>query len=142
MTEEQVALVKRTWKIFRDIDPVLVGDVFYSKLFVEYPSLKHFFKTSREIQSAKLVDMLSMIVGRLDRLDELTEDIKQLALRHVGYGVRASHYKSVGIALLWTLQQGLGVDWNDEVQAAWEACYKILSDTMINAAGYAKKDAV
>jgi hemoglobin-like flavoprotein len=46
MTEEQVAIVKRTWKIFRDINPVLVGDVFYSKLFIEYPSLKHFFKTS------------------------------------------------------------------------------------------------
>jgi hypothetical protein len=44
MTEEQVALVKRTWRIFRDIDPVLVGDVFYSKLFVEHPSLKHFLK--------------------------------------------------------------------------------------------------
>jgi hemoglobin-like flavoprotein len=142
MTEDQVAIVKRTWKIFRDIDPVLVGDVFYSKLFVEYPSLKHLFKTTREVQSAKLVDMLSLIVGRLDRLDELTEDIRQLALRHVGYGVRAAHYKSVGIALLWTLQQGLGADWNDEVQGAWEACYKLLSDTMINAAGYAKKDAV
>jgi hemoglobin-like flavoprotein len=80
------------------------------------------------------------LAGR--QADELTEEIKQLALRHVGYGVKASHYKSVGTALLWTLQQGLGVDWNDDVRAAWEACYEILSDTMINAAGYAEKKAV
>ena len=86
--------------------------------------------------------MLSTIVGRLDRLDELTEEIKQLALRHVDYGVKASHYRAVGSALLWTLQQGLGADWNKEVEAAWEACYGILSNTMINAAGYAKRDAV
>ncbi len=142
MTEEQIALVKKTWKIFRDIDPALIGDVFYSKLFIEVPQVKHLFKTSRDIQSKKLVEMLSMIVGRLDRLDELTEDIKQLALRHVNYGVKVSHYRAVGAALLWTLQQGLGADWDKEVEAAWEACYRILSDTMINAAGYAKKDAV
>jgi hemoglobin-like flavoprotein len=142
MTDEQIALVKKTWKIFREIDPVLIGDVFYSKLFIEMPQVKHLFKTSREVQSKKLIDMLSMIVGRLDRLEELTSDIKQLAIRHVGYGVKLSHYRVVGVSLLWTLQQGLGADWNQEVQAAWEACYRLLSDTMIRAAGYAKQDTI
>jgi len=142
MTEEQIALVKKTWKIFREIDPVLIGDVFYSKLFIEMPQVKHLFKTSREIQSKKLIDMLSMIVGRLDRLEEVTTDIKQLAIRHVNYGVKVSHYRAVGVSLLWTLQQGLGADWNEEVQAAWEACYRLLSDTMIKAAGYARQDTI
>ena len=142
MTEEQIALVKKTWKIFREIDPVLVGDVFYSKLFIEMPQVKHLFKTSRDIQSKKLIDMLSTIVGRLDRLEEVTADIKQLAIRHVGYGVKVSHYRAVGVSLLWTLQQGLGADWNEDVQAAWEACYRLLSNTMIKAAGYAKQDTI
>lgn len=141
MTAEQISLVKATWKIFRDINPVLIGDVFYSKLFIEAPHVKHLFKTPREQQSKKLVEMLSMIVGRLDRLDELTEEIRQLALRHVDYGVRAADYKAVGDALIWTLKQGLGSDWNSDVERAWISCYKILSDTMINAAGYVKKPA-
>jgi nitric oxide dioxygenase len=119
----------------------LIGDVFYSKLFIEVPHVKHLFKTPREAQSKKLVEMLSMIVGRLDRLDELTEEIRQLALRHVDYGVKISDYKAVGDALIWTLKQGLGSDWNSDVERAWSSCYKILSDTMINAAGYAKKSA-
>ncbi|SRR6266487_3832397 len=136
MTAEQISLVKQTWKIFRDINPTIIGDVFYSKLFVDLPQVKHMFKNSREEQSGKLIEMINIIVGRLDRLNELTEEIKQLALRHVDYGVKPSHYRSVGVALLWTLHQGLGRDWNKEVEAAWEACYKILSDTMINAAGY------
>jgi hemoglobin-like flavoprotein len=142
MTDEQIALVKRTWKIFREIDPALIGDVFYSKLFIEVPQVKHLFKTSRDIQSKKLVEMLSTIVGRLDRLDELTEDIKQLALRHVDYGVKVTHYREVGAALLWMLQQGLGADWNKEVEAAWEACYETLASTMIKAAGYTRRDAI
>jgi len=136
MTEDQILVVKKTWKIFREIDPVLIGDVFYSKLFVDLPEVKHLFKIPRAEQSKKLVEMISVIVGRLDRLDELTEEIKQLAIRHVGYGVKVAHYKAVGEALLWTLRQGMGRDWNKEVESAWQACYKILSDTMIRAAGY------
>lgn len=133
MTEEQIGLVKRTWGIFRRMDPVLVGDVFYEKLFSEHPSFKRMFKGSRAEQSKKLIDMLSSIVGHLDALDELTDDIRALAIRHVHYGVRPSYYAPVGVALLWTLEQGLGVDWNADVAAAWKRCYTILSTVMIDA---------
>ncbi len=53
MTAEQISLVKQTWKIFRDINPTIIGDVFYSKLFVDVPQVKHMFKNSREEQSGK-----------------------------------------------------------------------------------------
>src|SRR6186713_1597753 len=138
MTKEQISFVKKTWSIFREIDPVLVGDVFYSKLFFDMPHLQNLFHSSKEAQAKKLIEMLSVIVGRLDCLEELTEEIKQLAIRHVQYGVKEQHYKAVGTALLWTLQQGLGRDWNEEVRKAWAACFQILFDTMINASGYKK----
>ncbi len=57
-----------------------------------------------------------------------------MALRHVEYGVRLDHYKLVGSALLFTLEKGMGTDWPNEMKQAWQACYAILSDTMINAA--------
>jgi hemoglobin-like flavoprotein len=140
MTKEQISLVKKTWSIFREIDPVLIGDVFYSKLFFDMPYLEKLFHTPKEEQSRKLIEMLSVIVSRLDNLQELTEEIKQLAIRHVQYGVKEQHYKAVGTALLWTLQQGLGKDWDEEVQDAWASCFNILSNTMINAAEYKKRD--
>lgn len=133
MTHQEVLLVKNSWKIFQAINPVLVGDVFYTKLFMTAPKLRHLFSTSKEEQSKKLIEMLNVIVGRLNRLDELTEDIRQLALRHAGYGVKAEHYNAVGMALLWTLEKGLGKDWTKDVEDAWVACYTILADTMINA---------
>jgi hemoglobin-like flavoprotein len=139
MTQEQISFVKKTWSIFREIDPVLIGDVFYSKLFFDMPYLEKLFHTPKEEQSRKLIEMLSVIVGRLDTLEKLTEEIKQLAIRHVQYGVKQEHYQAVGTALLWTLQQGLGRDWNEDVRKAWAACFQILSDTMINASGYKKK---
>jgi len=136
MTKEQIILVKRSWSIFREIDPTVVGDVFYSKLFFDMPYLEKLFHTPKEEQSRKLIEMLSVIVGRLDNLEELTEEIKQLAIRHVQYGVKEQHYKAVGTALLWTLQQGLGRDWNEEIKEAWASCFHVLSTTMINASGY------
>lgn len=80
--------------------------------------------------------MLSMIVGRLNNLEELTEDISEMAKRHAGYGVKPEHYKIAGDALLWTLHQGLGPDWDDEVKEAWANCYQMLASTMIAASGY------
>ena len=135
MNKEQIVLIKKTWSVFREVDPVLVGDVFYRKLFLDMPHIQHLFHTPRQEQSRKLIDMLNIIVSQLDNLSELTEEISQLAIRHVKYGVKEHHYKAVGNALLWTLQQGLGRDWNEEVKNAWTDCFQMLSTTMINA-GY------
>ena len=136
MTQHQVLTVQKSWKLFRDIKPEIVGDVFYSKLFTDMPSLKKMFRNPMVSQYKKLTDMLSMIVGRLHNLGEVTEDIRQMAQRHVDYGVKEIHYKAVGDALMWTLEQGLGNDWNEEIREAWLNCYRILSDIMIEASGY------
>lgn len=100
------------------------------------PSLRKMFPTGMNNQYQKLLDMLNAIVGRLDQLEELSDEIVAMAQRHLEYGVRPSHYKLVGNALLWTLEKGLGSDWNDEVKNAWISCYTLLSDTMIKGAYY------
>jgi hemoglobin-like flavoprotein len=132
MNEEQIRLVKRTWKTFRNLEPSTVGDAFYTKLFSDKPGLKKMFPTNMDEQYNKLMDMLSTIVARLEKLETLSPDIAELAKRHVKYGVRPAHYKIVGNALLWTLKQGLGNDWTVEVKNAWTDCYAILSGIMIN----------
>lgn len=134
MTKAQIQLVKKSWSIFRDIDPQLVGDVFYSRLFLKAPALKKMFPTSMREQYKKLTDMLSMIVSRLERMDELTGEIKDLAIRHTQYGVKPWHFELVGEALLWTLEKGSGKDWTHELKEAWTTCYTILADSMISAA--------
>lgn len=119
--------------MIRLIDPAVVGDLFYSKLFSDTASLRNMFPENMDDQYRKLVHMLNTIVGRLDRLDELNEEIINMARRHNSYGVKPAHYKRVGVTLLWTLQQGLGKDWTTETRDAWMECYATLSATMINA---------
>ena len=57
-----------------------------------------------------------------------------MGVRHVDYGVQAEHYDIVGGTLLWTLEQGLGNDFTEEVKEAWTTAYGIISSTMIDAA--------
>lgn len=134
MTAKQIALIKKSWRTFNGINPTTIGDAFYTKLFSDNPSLRKLFAKDMESQFKKLIDMLHAIVIRLDHLEEVTDDIKAMAVRHVGYGVRPAHYKLVGNALLWTLEVGMGDAWTEELENAWTECYSVLSNTMIKAA--------
>jgi hemoglobin-like flavoprotein len=133
MTNQQIEIVKRSWRRLQGIDPALLGDVFYSRLFLENPSLEKMFKTSKEVQAKKLIDMLDIVIKRLDNLDPLVEEIKAMAIRHKGYGTKPKHYEQVGTALIWTLKNGLGKDWNADVEKAWVDCYFELSGVMMAA---------
>jgi hemoglobin-like flavoprotein len=135
LTKTEIALIKKSWDIVRKIDPIIVGDVFYSKLFFENPELRKMFPESMEGQYRKIVDTFNVIINRLEKLDELKSDIIEMAKRHEGYGVKPHHYNMVGKALIWTIQKGLGNDWNEETRSAWINCYAILSGTMITATG-------
>ncbi|WP_229201808.1 globin domain-containing protein [Arsenicibacter rosenii] len=116
----------------REIDPVLLGDVFYGRLFIDNPALQSLFKSPMDEQYKKLIDTISVVVARLENLPELIPDIQALAQRHVQYGVKPEQYDLVGAALLWTLEKGLGRDWTPAAAEAWSRCYHTLAQTMIN----------
>jgi len=141
MTNKQIDLVKSSWAIAATIDPVTVGGLFYNRLFEIAPQLKHMFRNPIPEQSKKLLAMINYVIIKLDKLDDILDEVSKLAQRHVSYGVKPDHYRVVGEALLWTLEKGLRENWNSEVEEAWTVCYDILSSAMITAAGYEQKDA-
>lgn len=119
--------------MLRDVDPALIADLFYTRLFLEHPGLRKLFPADMSSQHQKLISMLQVVVARLDHFDSLTTDLANLAQRHVQYGVVPEQYKYVGAALLWTLERSLGAGWTPEVADAWKTCYQMLSQAMINA---------
>jgi hemoglobin-like flavoprotein len=76
------------------------------------------------------MQMIGLAVDSLDRLDALAPTLASLGRRHAGYGVQDRHYDTVGAALLWTLEQGLGADFTPEVRQAWAGAYALLARTM------------
>lgn len=133
MTPAQIILVKKSWRLLRLVPPKLVADTFYSKLFLDNPELRRMFPKQMDEQYKKLIDMLSSMVARLEQMEGLQQEINELAKRHVGYGVLPKHYTMVGEALLWTLEKGLGSDWDEETAAAWTACYTLIAEQMLAA---------
>ena len=121
--------------MFLNIDPAIVGNAFYSKLFFDRPDLKRLFPDDMDAQYKKLLSMLSTIVMRLDRPSEMTQEIVALAKRHRDYGVKPDFYKPVGDAFIWTLRTGMGGEWNEELKLSWIKCFDSLSAAMIEAAG-------
>ena len=115
------------------IDPLTVGGLFYNRLFEIAPQLKHMFRNPMPEQSKKLLAMINYVISKLDKLEDILDEVAKLARRHVSYGVKPDHYTIVGEALLWTLEKGLAENWNREVKEAWAGCYQILSSAMINA---------
>ncbi len=121
---------------FAQVAPVAdqTAALFYSHLFTLEPSLRLLFSADLADQRRKLMQMLGVAVHGLDDLEALVPSLQQLAVRHVGYGVRNEHYETVGDALLWALEQSLGEAFTDEVRTAWAAVYGLVSSVMIEAA--------
>jgi hemoglobin-like flavoprotein len=74
--------------------------------------------------------MITVAVRSLTRLDEVLPAVRALGRRHTGYGVTDAHYDTVGAALLWTLQQGLGDAFTPQVRTAWALTYGTLAGVM------------
>ena len=108
--------------------------LFYQRLFELDPSLRPMFRSDMAEQRKKLMQMITAAVKGLDRLDQLVPVVQNLGRRHAGYGVQDSHYDTVGAALLWTLEAGLGRQFTPEVKEAWATVYGLLATTMKDAA--------
>lgn len=133
MTPEQIILVQQS---FAQVLPIReqAAQIFYDRLFALDPTLRPLFKGDMRSQGAKLMSALTFVVGSLHKVDDILEEIRILARRHVGYGVQESHYAVVGSALLGTLEEAFGPDFTPSLSAAWGAAYHLLADTMIAAA--------
>ena len=68
------------------------------------------------------------------RLFEIAPQVRPLGRRHAGYKVTAEHYKPVGEALIWTLEQGLGDAFTPPIKTAWLEAYTMVANVMKEAA--------
>lgn len=130
MTNEQRALVRETWL---RCQPTLrqAGAQFYERLFLLDPAARRLFAgTDMATQQRKLVGMLTEIVAQLDRPESLVPNVSALGRQHLHYGVKPADYETVGAALLWTIEQGLGDSFTPAVREAWTEAYLLVATLM------------
>jgi len=125
----QKALVQTSFAQVRPIADAAAA-LFYRRLFELDPTLRPLFKGDMKEQGRKLMEMIDLAVKGLDRSEALLPALAALGRRHAGYGVNESDYETVGAALLWTLEQGLGPSFTPDIREAWAALYRFVADTM------------
>ncbi len=133
ITVAQKTIVQTT---FARIAPIAddAAALFYRRLFEIDPSLERMFRGNMAEQRRKLMQMLTAAVKGLDRVEQLVPVVQDLGRRHAAYGVTEAHYETVGQALLWTLEKGLGSAFTPDARDAWTAVYNLLATTMQRAA--------
>lgn len=104
--------------------------IFYRHLFELDPALRPLFQGDIEIQAKKLTEMLAALIGLLEHGPTLEAEVEAMGARHAGYGVRGSHYATVGTALLGMLEEVMGSDFTPEVKDAWTALYEAVEILM------------
>lgn len=142
ITEEHKEHIRRSWQLVIPIADT-AADLFYRRLFELKPEYKALFPEDLRGQKSKLVRMLAFIVKALDYPESAWRDsvpdsedlllvLLALGRRHEAlYHVPREAYGTVGEALLWTLDYGLGEAFSPPVRAAWTAVYKSVSLTMM-----------
>lgn len=134
MTPKEIDLVQESFAKLLPISDA-VAQLLFLRLMERDPSLQNLFSCcDLKQQGGRVMGSLGAAVEGLDDLDSLLPCLRDLAVRHVGYGVKTAHYATFRDALIWTLEIALDKDFNAPVRGAWAAFYELLSSTMIEAA--------
>jgi len=129
----QIALVQESFEKAATLGDK-VAEIFYAELFAIDPSVRKMFKGDMQEQRRKLLTALALVVRSLHSPEKILKPVRQLAVKHVDYGVLPEHYTYVGNALLRTLKKGLGADFTPELGDAWVAAFRMLANVMKEAA--------
>jgi hemoglobin-like flavoprotein len=134
MNAAQQELVRTTFASLA-VMPEVAGALFYERLFAANPTFRPMFKNDMRVQGVKLMTMLALVVYNLPQPGQVLPAIRDLAIRHVQYGVKLADYDTLREALLWTLEQALGKECTPAVREAWTVCYDELAGEMKAAVG-------
>lgn len=141
LNDAEKNIILSSWRLVVPIAET-AADLFYRRLFELKPSYQQLFKGDLAAQKRKLIAMLAFIVRSLDwpesawRQDVAEEDdlflvVLALGRRHSElYAIPDAAYATVGEALLWTLDYGLGKKFDEPARAAWTKVYTLVATAM------------
>jgi len=132
-SEETILAIRKGWAVAA-LSPEATARAFYAHLFQLDPATERLFHGDMTIQGRKLTETLSFIIDHLDDVDHILPAARDLAVRHVSYGVVPSHYETVGQALIAALQDIVGDEFSSDDTSAWVDVYTALSGAMVAAA--------
>jgi hemoglobin-like flavoprotein len=133
MTDDELDLLRHGLRIMLSRKEI-AAEVFYANLFEIAPDLRPMFTEDIVGQTEKVMFAFGAVVGQIHDLDACRDMTRDLAVRHLSYGVVPDHYALVGHAVMRTLETALEDDFTPEMDAVWRKAYDAIADAMIASA--------
>jgi hemoglobin-like flavoprotein len=133
LSEDQIDLLRGSLRVMQ-ARKALLADIFYERLFEIDPGVRPLFSDDILTQTEKVIFAFGAVVAQIHDVEACREMTRELALRHVAYGVQPAHYGSVRRAVLRTLEEVFAEDFTPELAAAWGLAYDRIADAMVASA--------
>uniref|UniRef100_A0A147AXV7 Cytoglobin n=1 Tax=Fundulus heteroclitus TaxID=8078 RepID=A0A147AXV7_FUNHE len=151
-SEEQVQMIKDSWKVIRD-DIAKVGIIMFVRLFETHPECKDVFflfrdvqdlerlRTNRELRAhgLRVMSFIEKSVARLDQPERLEALAMELGKSHYHYNAPPKYYSYVGAEFTCAVQPILKERWTTEMEEAWKTMFQYVTSLMKE--GYQEENA-
>lgn len=139
ISEDEKRLVKDSWNLFVSRgDFSDTGSHMYKVLLQDNPHLKTLFSFMKvngapfdspmfKSHVRNVFTVIGDAVNHIDDLDSLSPILKDLGVKHQGYGAKKEYLEPVGNALLCTIEKHLEDDFTQEVHSAWRTFFAVMS---------------
>lgn len=129
VSAKSIQIVKDTWADLIGHGPE-IGQRFYERLFQLHPEYKKLFKENNKDQHKKLAFAITLVVTKLNKLDQIGEEVRSLAARHVKYGVKPEYFAPFIKLFVETIASVRSERWKPEYSAAWYEVMKAVGDAI------------
>lgn len=130
ITTAQIATVQQSFeRLMRHMDTN--SAYFYEALFRHAPELRPMFREDLTGQGMKFMTTLEAIVQRLGDPDAIEAQYTGLGRTHRSLGVEARHFAPMEEALIDTMREVLGADFDAGIESAWREAFRTVSANMI-----------
>jgi nitric oxide dioxygenase len=134
LNESVIKIVKSTAPILAERGEEITK-CFYKRLFEDYPQLLNVFNHTNQKtgeQPRSLATAVYAAAVNIDKLENITAAVVQIAHKHRSVGVQKEHYPIVGEYLLKAIKEVLGDAATDEILRAWEQAYGVIAKAFID----------
>ena len=80
----------------------------------------------------KIAIIFDSIISRIDNLESIKSSLSKLGKDHIPFKVKPIHFTAFGTALIRTLEDKLGRDFDTDARQAWELAYLHIQDGMVD----------
>jgi class 3 adenylate cyclase/hemoglobin-like flavoprotein len=132
LESDPVFLVQSTFEIIAPKADAFAAD-FYRHLFARHPEIEPLFaRVEMATMRTMLMRMIGVTVRGLHNLPQVLSNLRDLGMRHVGYGVRPEHFDFTEEALNHALALHLGDSFGPEVRQGWQEAFNLVRRAMLS----------